>query len=179
MSTRSIHSGPTQRTPAVPIGAIGIFGTTSIPSGWVLCFGQAISRTMYAKLFGILGTAFGSGDGSTTFNVPDCRGRYFLGKDNLGGSSANRVTASQADNLGQSAGAETHTLTTAEIASHTHTQRASGNGFAFPGTDGSFRHNASPNATDGNTGNNSGGGGAHNNVAPYQTVAYAIKALNL
>lgn len=56
-----------------PIGAIQAFGGTSAPAGWLLCQGQAISRTTYAALFAVIGTAFGAGDGSTTFNVPDLR----------------------------------------------------------------------------------------------------------
>lgn len=56
-----------------PIGAIQAFGGTSAPAGWLLCQGQAISRTAYAALFAAIGTAFGAGDGSTTFNVPDLR----------------------------------------------------------------------------------------------------------
>lgn len=56
-----------------PVGVINAFGGTTAPEGWLLCQGQAISRTDYADLFAVIGTAFGSGDGSTTFNVPDMR----------------------------------------------------------------------------------------------------------
>ncbi len=56
-----------------PIGAILAFGGATAPSGWLLCQGQAISRTTYVALFAVIGTAFGAGDGSTTFNVPDLR----------------------------------------------------------------------------------------------------------
>lgn len=56
-----------------PIGTISPFGGSVIPSGYLLCNGQAVSRTNYAELFAVIGTAFGSGDGSTTFNVPDLR----------------------------------------------------------------------------------------------------------
>lgn len=56
-----------------PVGAINAYGGTTAPDGWLLCQGQAISRTDYADLFAVIGTAYGSGDGSTTFNVPDMR----------------------------------------------------------------------------------------------------------
>ena len=56
-----------------PLGTINAFGGTTAPEGWLLCQGQAISRTDYADLFAVIGTNFGSGDGSTTFNLPDMR----------------------------------------------------------------------------------------------------------
>lgn len=56
-----------------PVGSIQAYGGTTAPSGWLLCQGQAVSRTEYAELFKAIGTAFGTGDGSTTFNVPDLR----------------------------------------------------------------------------------------------------------
>ncbi|HXJ61907.1 MAG TPA: phage tail protein [Verrucomicrobiae bacterium] len=76
----------------VQIGSILPYGGTTAPSGWLLCYGQAVSRTTYATLFATIGTAFGAGDTTTTFNLPDLRGRVPLGKDNMGGSAANRVT---------------------------------------------------------------------------------------
>lgn len=56
-----------------PVGSIQAYGGTTAPIGWLMCQGQAVSRTTYAELFAVIGTAFGSGDGSTTFNVPDLR----------------------------------------------------------------------------------------------------------
>jgi microcystin-dependent protein len=76
----------------VPIGAILAYAGSTAPSGWVMCDGSAISRTDYATLYTAIGTGFGVGDGSTTFNVPDCRGRMLVGKDDMGGSAASRVT---------------------------------------------------------------------------------------
>lgn len=105
--------------PIVPIGAIVDFAGTLAPNGWLFCYGQAISRSTYAALFGALGTAYGPGDGSTTFNLPDLRGRVVAGKDDMGGSSANRLTNQSGglngDTLGASGGAETNTLTTAQV----------------------------------------------------------------
>lgn len=64
------------------------FAGTAAPSGWLLCFGQAVSRSTYAALFAAIGTLYGAGDGSTTFNLPDCRGRSPFGKDDMGGTAA-------------------------------------------------------------------------------------------
>lgn len=79
----------------VPVGAIIPYGGATAPNaGFLLCDGSAVSRSTYADLFAVLGTAFGVGDGSTTFNVPDMRGRVAVGIDNLGGSAANRIQRS-------------------------------------------------------------------------------------
>jgi microcystin-dependent protein len=77
----------------IPIGGLLTYIGVSAPnSAFVLPFGQAISRTTYATLFALTGTTFGPGDGSTTFNVPDLRGRAVCGQDNMGGSAAERIT---------------------------------------------------------------------------------------
>lgn len=122
--------------PGVPSGTILQFAGATAPNGWLLCDGLAVSRTTFAGLFGAIGTAYGAGDGTTTFNLPDFRGRIPLGRDNMGGTSANRVLATQADVLGGSGGAETRTptgsvslsgtvgdttLSSIQIPSHTHT----------------------------------------------------------
>jgi phage-related tail fiber protein len=78
----------------MPIGAIIAYAGSTLPDGWVWCDGSAISRTDYATLYASVGTSFGVGDGSTTFNVPDLRGRVLVGKDNMGASAASRVTTS-------------------------------------------------------------------------------------
>ena len=64
---------------STPVGVILPFGGTTAPSGYLMCTGQAVSRTTYAALFAVIGTSFGSGDGSTTFNVPDLRGEFLRG----------------------------------------------------------------------------------------------------
>lgn len=76
----------------VPIGAMMAYGGATAPNGWALCYGQAVSRTVYALLFATIGIAYGPGDSSSTFNLPDKRGRVSIGKDDMGGSPANRVT---------------------------------------------------------------------------------------
>lgn len=92
----------------VPIGGMLPFGGSSAPSGWLLCYGQAVSRSTYAQLFATIGVAYGIGDGTTTFNLPDKRGRVSVGKDDMGGSAANRVTNAvsgiNANTLGASGG---------------------------------------------------------------------------
>jgi microcystin-dependent protein len=87
--------------------------------GWLKCDGRSVSRTTYADLFAIIGTSFGSSSG-TTFNLPDCRGRV-LGTLGQGAGLTNRT-------LGQNAGEETHTMTTAEMPAHTHTGTTVSNG---------------------------------------------------
>lgn len=77
----------------VPVGMIVDFaGIFTIPAGWIACYGQAVSRTGYPELFNLLSTTYGSGDGTTTFNLPDLRGRNVVGQDNMGGVAAGRVT---------------------------------------------------------------------------------------
>ncbi len=170
-------------------GIITPFAGTTAPLGWLLCYGQAVSRTTFAQLFTAIGTTYGTGDGSTTFNVPDLRGRFPLGKDNMGGTSANRVTAPEADNLGQASGAESHILTTNELPSHSHTitylpntaGAHSFNSSTYPltGTMDNTAQSGGPSPTTadssysiGNTGSNA----AHNNMSPYITLNYIIKS---
>src|SRR5690348_9602357 len=109
---------------AVPSGVVVPFAGSSAPAGWLLCYGQAVSRTTYAALFTVIGTVFGSGDGSTTFNVPDLRGRAAFGVDNMGGTAASRITSGGSGiagtTLGATGGAETVTLSSAQMPNHTH-----------------------------------------------------------
>jgi microcystin-dependent protein len=109
----------------IPPGSVWDFCGSSLPSGWLFCDGSAVSRTTYAALFTAIGTSYGSGNGSTTFNVPDSRGRVTVGRDNMGGSSASRMTSTtmspNGTTLGATGGTETHALTPAQLAAHTHT----------------------------------------------------------
>lgn len=72
---------------SVPIGAIQAYAGTTAPTGWIMCNGQAVSRSSYSELFNVVGTTYGSGDGSTTFNVPDLRGRVITGVGTADGVS--------------------------------------------------------------------------------------------
>lgn len=91
--------------PASPTASVIAFAGSSAPSGWLLCYGQAVSRTTYADLFTAIGTTYGSGDGSTTFNLPDLRGRAVFGKDDMGASAANRITSGVSGITGTTLGA--------------------------------------------------------------------------
>jgi microcystin-dependent protein len=105
---------------ASPTGAVIAFAGSSAPTNWLLCYGQAVSRTTYAALFAVVSTTYGVGDGTTTFNLPDLRGRTVAGVDNMGGSDAGRLDI--ANSSGTVVGSQYVTLTSAEMPSHTHTQ---------------------------------------------------------
>lgn len=123
----------------IPVGTIMDFAGSSTPGGFLLCYGQAINRVTYSALFAVIGTTYGVGDGSTTFNVPDVRGRIGAGKDDMGGVAAGRLTASAFGvdglTLGASGGEQNHVLVIAELASHAH-----GNGSLVTSTAGSHSH---------------------------------------
>lgn len=102
-----------------PVGTIFDYAGATAPDGFLFCYGQALSRTTYKGLFDILGIVYGSGDGSTTFNLPDLRGRTVSGQDDMGGVSANRLTGItngiDGDVLGGVGGSEGHTLTQTQM----------------------------------------------------------------
>lgn len=76
----------------LPTGMVNTYAGPTEPSGWLFCYGQAISRSTYSALFGVIGTTYGAGDTTTTFNLPDMRGRAAAGRDDMGGSAASRIT---------------------------------------------------------------------------------------
>lgn len=118
ITTAKLDAGLAANT--VPPGAISAYAGTTAPTGWLLCDGAEVSRTTYAGLFAVIGITFGNGNGSTTFDLPDMRGRVALTLDNLGGSSANVITDSNADSLGGEGGVEETTLTSSHIPQHSH-----------------------------------------------------------
>jgi microcystin-dependent protein len=107
----------------MPTGAVIPYAGSAAPTGWLLCDGgsSGISRTTYAALFAVIGTTYGSGDGSTTFNVPDLRGRVPAGKDNMGGIAANRLSASVSGVTGTTLGASGGSQS---LTSHNHLQNS-------------------------------------------------------
>lgn len=173
-------------TPGPPAGTVTMFAGSSAPTGYLICDGQAVSRTTYAALFAVIGTTYGAGDGSTTFNVPNLMGRVPVGAG-LGTGLTNRVLASQG-------GEESHTLTSDEIPSHSHSindpghshtsriGRDDGNnsnisGQAPPGdaTINILDGYSTTNNTTGITINSTGGGQAHNLMQPFLVLNYIIK----
>ena len=178
------------------IGEIRMYSGSSAPTGWLICDGSAVSRTTYSDLFNIIGTTYGSGDGSTTFNLPNMKGRFPLGVGSVdaGDSSAESYwggTAAGAVNapLGQRAGEAWDTLSISKIPSHTHaihTYAASQSGWQgrYPITyDANGLDPASyawissgtlvadvPNIT------YTGEGQAHNNMPPFIAVNFIIYA---
>jgi microcystin-dependent protein len=104
--------------PGVPAGTVVAYAGSAAPTGWLVCNGAAVSRTTYAALFAAIGTAFGPGDGSTTFNLPDLRGEFVRGWDAGRGVDPSRVfgSAQGSQNL-----AHTHTASTDTAGAHTHT----------------------------------------------------------
>jgi microcystin-dependent protein len=152
----------------------------SIENGWLPCDGRAVSRTTYSELFSKLSTTYGTGDGTTTFNIPDCRGRVSAGKDDMGGVGANRLTDQDGgidgSTLGAVGGEETHKLTVDELALHGHQFRTGaddGNinfsgGMAMEGTN-QVNHPAYTGTPSSDPGKQIGGAGGdepHNNVQP-------------
>lgn len=112
-----------QLSAASPIGTVVDFAGATPPVGWLLCYGQAVSRSEYAALFAIIGTTWGAGNGTTTFNLPDCRGRIRAGRDNMGGTDAARLSSfwgALARTLGGFFGTVTHVLTTGQMPAHGH-----------------------------------------------------------
>lgn len=108
---------------SAPAGTVNSYAGSTAPTGWLLCAGQNVSRNTYAGLFAAIGTTYGSGDGSTTFALPDLRGRVVAGVDNMGGSAASRLTStvlSASNTIGATGGAQTHGLSSSEMPSHAH-----------------------------------------------------------
>lgn len=174
-----------------PAGILSPYAGATAPSGWLLCDGttglDSTVDTSLADLYAVIGTTFG-GTGANDFDLPDMRGNFPLGKDDMGGASRNRVTDTEADTIGDEAGAQTHTLTTAEIPAHSHPLQGNsanpgnqafgaGNifGSADSGGDNYMRTLAADTQNTAAIGNNTGGGGAHENMSPYMTFNYIIK----
>jgi microcystin-dependent protein len=172
-----------------PTGSMVAFAGSAAPSGWLLCDGQAISRTAFAALFAALGTTYGVGDGSTTFNLPDLRGRTIAGKDNMGGAAANRLTNAGSGitgtTLGAVGGGENHTLTIAHLPAHGHPVRTSASRLDGAATGGFLLSSNSlttqaaftgtPSDTIGQQIGGTGSGAAHPNVQPTVVLNYIIK----
>jgi microcystin-dependent protein len=105
----------------LPSGSITAFAGNTAPNSWFECDGSAKSRSTYSTLFAVIGTLYGAGDGSTTFNLPDLRGEFIRGWDHGRGVDSGRTLGSFQD---ESFKAHTHSGTTSSAGSHTHTATA-------------------------------------------------------
>lgn len=151
---------------SVATGSISMFGGSAAPAGFLICNGSAVSRTTYSALFSVVGTNFGGGDGSGTFNLPDLRGRVPVGID---------ATQAEFNPIGKTGGEKAHVLTVPEMPSHTHGQyvsvAGSGSGvrrdYTGDGAADAYPQGINTTAT--------GGGGAHNNLQPYISLNFIIK----
>lgn len=148
----------------MPVGSIVQYGGVNAPAGWLICDGSTISRTEYKDLFNAINTNYGVGDGSTTFNLPNLKGKVAVGLD---------ANDSDFNELGKTGGEKTHTLTIDEMPSHKHiinkaiSSGGDGSGLAWSST------------TDSNeTGiGATGGSRPHNILQPYAVINYIIKAV--
>jgi microcystin-dependent protein len=157
----------------IPTGTIMAYAGATAPSGWLMCNGQGCDSSTYAALYNIIGTTYGGN--TSTFLVPDLRGRVIAGLDNMGGvSDAGRLDWQNVrGTVGTSSttvdsGEQKHTLTTPEIPSHSHTTQSPVN---FAGSGALQGTQAVAQGTTGNT----GGGGSHNNMQPTMLLNYIIK----
>lgn len=168
------------------VGSIFDYAGTAAPSGFLLCFGQSLAVATYPALFAVVGYTYGGA--GANFNLPDYRGRVGAGQDDMGGTSANRLTSPlNGDTLGAAGGAEGVTLALTDIPAHDHGGSTTGNGTNHTHTTDSFlatggaavglvRTAAGSGAAVNFSTNNptahthtiasAGGGGAHSNVQP-------------
>jgi microcystin-dependent protein len=149
-------------------GFIFDYGGLTAPSGYLNCDGTAVSRITYSALFTAIGTTWGAGDGTTTFNLPDFRRNVAVGSGGTG-------TATLGNAVGNFGGEETHTLITSEIPSHTHIEN-----FSYSSTGGSNKAGvvdaySSGSVTSILSTQSTGGDGAHNNIQPSAVVLKIIK----
>jgi len=172
----------------IPIGTMTMFAGSTPPEGWLICDGSAISRTTYASLFNKIGTTYGAGDGSTTFNIPNFKGRVPVGLDSSQG---------EFDTLGETGGEKYHTLIASELPSQPNYWGYAGENTDWPivsnlglGTQTNCEHyvNVGGTMSSGTTSvytiRSSGANHptthdqAHNNLQPYGVTNIIIRALN-
>lgn len=147
-------------TQTILIGEIKMYAGNDEPTGWLKCDGRAVSRTTYSALFNVIGTTYGTGDGSTTFNLPDMRDRFPVG-------------AGAAYDLNDKGGQTTVTLDITQIPSHDHAingtyyKRGTGNNdtYGYINKNGGDHTGYSA---------NTGGGQAHENMPPYIGLNFLI-----
>jgi microcystin-dependent protein len=178
--TTVINNGAFIGVEGIPTGTIVPWTDSTIATGFLECNGAAVSRSTYADLFAVVGTTYGAGDGSSTFNLPDLQDEVVVGKSGnkaLASTGGANTVTSTGNVAGSTANA---TLSTSQLASHSHSAAA---------TAGRRNDSPAPNslATNSNTGNaGSGSGHSHNMsanfagdatsvVQPYLALIYIIK----
>jgi microcystin-dependent protein len=173
-------TGAPGRDSALPIGSIFAFAGTSGPAGYMLCDGAELSRTVYSELFTAIGTTYGAGNGTTTFNIPNIKGRVIAGRDGA---------QNEFSTIGQLGGEKTHTLTVAELPAHGHStvgttsQSVSAGDYVFEAgqylmtTSAPYTGSTISSITleSGVTVQPTGDGVPHNNLQPYVVMNYFIK----
>ena len=152
----------------LPISSIMPYSKATPPENWLICDGSAISRTDYSELFNVIGTEFGEGDGSTTFNLPNIKGRTIVGLD---------TNDTDFNTIGKVLGEKTHTLTVAEMPEHNHKMPID----SFVNSDSQTNVKSGGHVSYETQGQNygttsAGGSQPHNNIQPSFVVTYIIKA---
>jgi len=171
----------------IPTATIVPWSSSSVPTGFLECDGSTVSRSTYSALFAIIGTTYGSGDGSSTFGLPDLQDNVAVGKSNnkaLASTGGANTVTSTGNVAGSTANA---TLSESQLASHDHAANRTNSG---PGSDANFNINNAGLVSQGSSSNTrnagSGNGHAHNMSAnfagdatsvlqPYLTIIYIIK----
>jgi microcystin-dependent protein len=153
------------------IGSIYMYAGSTAPTGYLICDGQAVSRSTYSDLFSVIGTTYGSGDGSTTFNIPNLKGKVIVGVDS---------NDSDFDTLGETGGEKTHTLTIDEMPKHDHKANEDNANDQFAYHSSTISAYGSTVATGyglyrGNNTAKTGGDQPHNIMQPYMVLNYIIR----
>lgn len=150
------------------IGSIHMFGGSTAPEGFLICDGSPVSRATYSDLFDVIGTDYGAGDGSSTFNLPDLSGRVVIG-------------ASSGYLLASTGGEETHTLTVSEIPTHGHTIPSHGHTSTIKATTPELVHSITQPAFTYSqaSGKNATGGGTGGSCSTGTTSTNATRSANL
>lgn len=150
------------------IGSIYMFAGSTAPSGFLMCDGSAVSRSTYADLFDEIGTTYGNGDGSSTFNLPDLVGRVIIG-------------TSLSHSLGDAGGEETHTLLSAEIPVHGHSIPSHGHANTITATTPKLTHSITQPAFNYTAPNGTAGGASTGSSATRAgtSTATATRTANL
>ena len=170
--TLNASESKTSNGEVLPIGTMIPYGSiNNIPTNWRICDGSEVSRTDYAELFNIIGTAYGEGDGTTTFNLPNKKGRVSVGLD---------FSQTEFNTIGKKGGEKTHKLTIEEMPRHNHKQTLGDNGSMSGKAAYDWSMSNTSRDYDGSDlAQYTGGDQPHNNLQPYEVDVWIIKVSNL